>query len=304
MSVIIYVIGLFFLAMGVAFSLNAQLGISPVNSLPYVVSNILGQDLGTCVVAVFSIYIVGQIVILRREFQWINLTQLIFSTLFGQFADLGKRILGDFTIPTYGGQLIMLAISIVFIALGVVFYIEASLVPMPMEGMTLAIAKKVNKPFPTVKIVVDCVSVSIGILLSLIFLGRVDPQNLTTLSTIWTVFARIQGMDTESGENWYQVGVDWYGEGSLSSSLNISREEMVFILYQALGFPYGIGNLSPFTDREEISDYAQSAMGWAVGQGIIEGRSATSLAPQELATRAELTTMLHRFLTLDATWGW
>lgn len=55
--IVIYLAGLFFVALGVAFSVNSNLGVSPVNSLPYVVSRILGKDLGTCVTVIFIGYI-------------------------------------------------------------------------------------------------------------------------------------------------------------------------------------------------------------------------------------------------------
>ena len=64
--VILYVVGLFFMALGVALAVNSDLGVSPVTSLPYVVSLIADRALGTCVIAVYGVYIVLQILILRR----------------------------------------------------------------------------------------------------------------------------------------------------------------------------------------------------------------------------------------------
>jgi len=174
LRVLIYVLGLFCMAVGVAISVNANLGISPVNSLPYVISQISGFALSSCVIGVFSLYILSQIVLLRKEFKWINLTQLIFSTIFGYFVDFAKWLLADFYIPTYAGRLVMLAISIVIVSVGVELYLEVKLVPMPMEGMTLALAQVLKKPFPSVKIVVDCAVVLLGLVLSLVFLRRLD----------------------------------------------------------------------------------------------------------------------------------
>jgi len=185
--IIFYIIGLFFIAIGVAFSVNSQLGVSPVNSLPYVISEITGKDLGTMVIVVFSIYILIQILLLRKEFKWINLTQLVFSTIFGYFVDFTKHIVGDFAIPTYLGKLTMLAISIVFIAIGVCIYVNTYLVNMPMEGMTAAVQKKVfkNKSFSDVKVIMDCLAVFIGIILSFTFLGRlVGIREGTILSAV------------------------------------------------------------------------------------------------------------------------
>lgn len=172
--VLVYVLGLFFMAAGVAVSVNANLGISPVNSLPYVIGQISGFALSSCVIEVFTVYIIAQIVLLRREFKWINLTQLIFSTIFGYFVDFAKWLLGDFCLPTYAGRLVMLAISIVVVSVGVELYLEVNLVPMPMEGMTLALAQVLKKPFPNVKIAVDCTVVLLGLVLSLVFLHRLD----------------------------------------------------------------------------------------------------------------------------------
>ena len=163
-----YVLGLFSMAMGVAFSVNSNLGVSPVNSLPYVVSQVSGAALSLCVIGVFGCYILFQILILRREFNPINLLQIVFSTIFGYFTDFTKWLLGDFTLPTYAGQLVMLAISIVLVALGVLLYIEVDLVPMPMEGFTMALSKALRRPFHNVKVVVDCTVVVIGIVLSLV----------------------------------------------------------------------------------------------------------------------------------------
>ncbi len=62
----------------------------------------------------FCFYILVQILLLRKKFRPIDLTQLVFSTIFGRFVDVAKKVVGDFAIPTYPGQLVMLAISIVF----------------------------------------------------------------------------------------------------------------------------------------------------------------------------------------------
>ena len=174
LRVALYCLALFFLALGVAFSANSNLGISPVNSLPYVISDIVHKEPGTCVIVVFCCYILIQILILRKEFHPIQLCQIIFSTIFGYFVNFAKWLVGDFTLPGgYIGRLVLLMLSIIVVALGVFLYLEVELVPMPMEGMTMAFAKKLNKPFPTVKTVVDTVVVLLGIILTIIFLHKI-----------------------------------------------------------------------------------------------------------------------------------
>lgn len=170
--VLIYIFGLFCLAIGVALSINADLGVSPVNSLPYVISLVTGQDMGRCVIVVFSSYIVLQILILRRRFRPINLLQIVFSTIFGYFVDLAKLLVGDFALPGYAGRMVMLLASIVLVALGVLLYVEVFLVPMPMEGLAMTIGEKCNIPFPKMKMIVDCVVVASGIALSFLALHQ------------------------------------------------------------------------------------------------------------------------------------
>lgn len=170
--IVAYAIGLLILAFGVAFSVNSNLGVSPANSFPYVVSLILNTKMGNCVTVIFICYILLQILILRKDFQWINLTQILFSTLFGKFVDFAKMILDGFCFPTYAGRLLMLAISIVLIAIGISMYMGAKLVNMPTEGLASAIAAKLpNKEFHQTKVMVDCASVGTALILSVCFLG-------------------------------------------------------------------------------------------------------------------------------------
>ena len=165
--VLVYVLGLLFLAFGVAISANSDLGISPVNSLPYVVSAVTPESLR---LGPICSYILLQILILRRQFKPVNLFQIAFSTIFGYFVNFTKDVVGGFAIPTYPGKLLMLAVSIVFIAVGVVLYIGVELVPMPMEGLSLAIADKTGMAFHNMKIVIDCVVVLTGAALSFLCL--------------------------------------------------------------------------------------------------------------------------------------
>ena len=181
--VLIYCLGLLSLAFGVAFSVNSNLGVSPVNSLPYVISRILKMQMGTCVTAVFCFYILLQILILGRKFNPVNLLQILFSTIFGYFVDFAKMVLGDFAIPTYFGQLTMLAISIPLIALGIVLYMDAQLVPMPMEGLSSCLADKFGVSFPNMKTIIDCLVVGIGLVLCFVFLGGLDGLREGTIIT-------------------------------------------------------------------------------------------------------------------------
>ena len=174
--IVIYSLGLLCLSFGVAFSINSNLGVSPVNSLPYIISEILKLDMGFCVIGIFILYIFLQYIILKKDFHIKLLLQVVFSGVFGYFVDFAKKVVGDFVIPGYGGRLLLLSLSIVCVAIGVVLYLGVELVSMPMEGLVKAVADKLlpKKKFHTVKILMDCFVVFIGGVLSVLFLGRVE----------------------------------------------------------------------------------------------------------------------------------
>ncbi|MBQ7001645.1 MAG: hypothetical protein IJN67_11480 [Oscillospiraceae bacterium] len=189
----IYCLGLWILAFGIALSVNCNLGVSPVSSLPYVVSQISKVSLGTCTTVVYSIYILLQMVLNGRKFQPALVLQLVFSTIFGYFVDGAKALLGDFVLPTYFGQLAMLAASIVLIGFSLVLYIDVELAPMPAEGLVGCIAGKLGKPFSTVKTLFDCTSVLVGAVLCFVFFGKLVGIREGTVITA-LLAGRVMGM--------------------------------------------------------------------------------------------------------------
>ncbi len=168
------------MAVGISFSKVADMGMSPVNSLPYVLSEIFkGISMGTWVIIVFCIYIFIQFLILGKNFKPWRILQLICTTIFGFFTDFTNMLL-DMFLPkpelmelslgmTYVIRLIYLIISIALIALGVFLYLAPNLISLPAEGISQVIAEKIRKPFPTVKMCFDCTIAFIALIISLIY---------------------------------------------------------------------------------------------------------------------------------------
>lgn len=87
---VLFVISLFFAALGVAFTKRGELGVSPISSVANVMSyKFSSLSMGTWLIIWNCILILGQIVILRRDFQLIQLLQILLSFLFGWFTDFG-----------------------------------------------------------------------------------------------------------------------------------------------------------------------------------------------------------------------
>lgn len=173
-KVFIYTIGLFCLALGVTISIKSDLGVSAVNSIPYTLSIITGMDQGHITIGIFSLFILLQIILLRRDFKVVNLLQILFTTIFGYFITATNFLFDFIAVPSnYFLQLLYLLISIVFIAVGVILYLRVDLIPMPAEGAMLAIQQKSDGEFHKIKSAFDTTVVIIAALLALLFLGKV-----------------------------------------------------------------------------------------------------------------------------------
>ena len=114
--------------------------------------------------------------------------------------------------------------------------------------------------------------------------------------------------DVASGM-WYADAINWitgqgiaggYGSGSFGANDDVTREQLVTILYRyanAMGYSTeASADLSAFSDGASISAYASEAMGWAVGSGLIVGTDGGVLAPGASATRAQVASILNRFV--------
>ena len=138
------------------------------------------------------------------------------------------------------------------------------------------------------------------------------PDTAMSRAMIVTVLARLEGMDTATGDTWYEAGRQWAMASGVSDGTNmeqgLSRQQLATMLWryaQAKGYDVSIGedtNILSYTDAFDVAEYAIPAMQWAVGAGIISGTSTDTLSPQGPATRAQVATMLMRFCEKTASW--
>lgn len=171
--IVVYCIGLFFLALGVTLSIKSNLGVSPVSSLPYVISLISGYSTGAMITVMFSIYVGLQIVILGRNFKIVNLLQILFSSIFGYFVNFTDFLIGAYTPWNYPLQLGTLAVSIILLGIGIVLYLKADVMPMPAEGLLIAMQTRTTMSFHNLKVSFDVIVVILSMFLSFIFMGEI-----------------------------------------------------------------------------------------------------------------------------------
>ena len=127
-----------------------------------------------------------------------------------------------------------------------------------------------------------------------------SPDTPMTRGMFVTVLARFEGVDTTTGSTWYEAGQQWAMENGVSDGSNmdqgLTREQLATMLWRYAGSPSVSDNLSGYTDADTVSSYAQQAMAWCVEHGIIGGTTTTTLSPQGPATRAQVATILMRFI--------
>lgn len=186
---VLFVVSLFFAALGVAFTKHGELGVSPISSVANVMScKVSSFSLGTWLIMWNCILIVGQICILRKEFQWIQLLQIPLSFLFGWFTDFGMWIVSFISVESYVMRLVMVVVGIVILGFGVSLSVTANVIMNSGEAFVKAIADTLNREFGNVKIAFDVLCVIISLVLSLIFFDFtiVGTREGTILSALLT----------------------------------------------------------------------------------------------------------------------
>ena len=143
-----YVIGLLIMTLGVAISVKSNLGVSPVSSIPYTITCVVGLEMGKATILFHAVLVLLQIVLLRRAFQAKNLLQIFAGILFGYFTTFCNSLMVYFPDPSnLIVRLLMMLVSTALIAFGLFWYVPADIIPLAGEGAMLAISKTIKKPF-------------------------------------------------------------------------------------------------------------------------------------------------------------
>ena len=125
------------------------------------------------------------------------------------------------------------------------------------------------------------------------------PNDTLTRAMVWTIIARMSGVDTTGGNTWYAKAQEWVITNGISDGENptaaITREEFVTMLWRLAGEPIYTGDLSRVPDAGSISTWAQNAMLWSYATGLTEGDENGALTPLATATRAQAAAMIMRF---------
>lgn len=154
------------------------------------------------------------------------------------------------------------------------------------------------------------------------------PEDYMTRAMLVTVMYRLENVDSASEEDfiedltnvfadvpddeWYTKAVIWASNNGIVNGVtdtefapneNITREQMAAIIYRYAKFKgydtEKFGDISSYTDVSDISDWAEECFRWVIETGIINGTTDSTLSPLEMATRAQVATILMRFCGIN-----
>lgn len=172
---LIFTLGIFVMAVGVAVSVRANLGTSPIASFPTVLSFATPLTVGTYLILLNLIFLVLQILILRRKFPKFQFVQILVTFAFGFFTDFGMYLTAWLEPANYFMQWVWTLVGVILVALGVYMETQPRLSYIPGDGLVFVLTLVLqNIPFGTIKMVFDWTLVIVSVMTSWILLGALE----------------------------------------------------------------------------------------------------------------------------------
>ncbi len=179
---LIYAAGLIILACGITMNTKTGMGVSPIISVPYSISEIWHLNFGNMTFIVYAIFVVIQAILMRRI--TLNLVlQLPLSLAFTRFLNLFNMILPE-SGPYIWEKLLMLAVAISLTGIGIIMSVRTDLVPNPGDGIVHEIAVVIKKSMGFTKNCFDLLNLCISCTVGMLFAGHLIGIGLGTVLTV------------------------------------------------------------------------------------------------------------------------
>ena len=179
----VFFLSLFFMGNGIALVTNAQLGTTPISSVPYVIARIFGISMGTGTFCINVLMLLAQIPLLGKTFRARQFLQLPCVFVFSLFIDLGLWLSHAFIPEAWLMRMAMTLTGCVIMAFGIMLEIASSTTVIPGEGFVLALAYRTRLPFGNLKVINDVTLVCIAALLGWLCLNGIEGLREGTVVT-------------------------------------------------------------------------------------------------------------------------
>lgn len=185
---VIYAAGVALMSLSLALFLQSGLGFPVNSSLAYVYGMALNFKYSYSLTVMNVLVVFIQVFILKKDFERIQFLQVPMSLVLGALVELFCRVVEVIEPQSYVQQFLVLVVAIVLLGFSISIIVNTRMIPMPLEGLALAITQKLKKyPLHKVKRVTDLVIVTITIVSSLIFFGHLEGAREGTVLTALTV---------------------------------------------------------------------------------------------------------------------
>lgn len=169
---LLFSIGIFFMSLGIAAVIKSCLGTSPISSIPYILSLQFPLSIGSFTFIVNMLFLLIQILLLRKRFQYLQLLQIPVTILFSFFIDFNMELLNQLLPELYISRFLTMLLGTTCLAFGVALQIIADVVNLAGEGVVNAIALHYHLDFGNTKTGFDSSLVIISALLSYFYFGE------------------------------------------------------------------------------------------------------------------------------------
>ena len=170
----IFIAGLFVMTLGIAISTKADIGTTPISSIPFVLCLSTGVDLYLTTFLFNLLLISLQYIVLRKDFQFISLLQLPTTFVFSFFTKITVDLVSDWYPIGYIECWIYSVVSVIVLGIGVALVVNSRTTMVPGEGAVLALSIKTKIPFSRMKIIFDVTNISLAALISLIVFSQFE----------------------------------------------------------------------------------------------------------------------------------
>ena len=189
-SLVVLFVGISLMLIGIALAKLAQLGTSPISSIPNVMSYITPLSIGNLTMIFMVLMIFLQMVILR-EVNLPIILQIVPGLAFGGLIDVFVDVFTNLGLPALMGhyleQLAFTLLGMVVLSLGVFFEVNSRSILMPGEGLVVALTLRTKKPFGKLKMYTDLTMVAVALVISLLyFQGLVGIREGTIIAALFT----------------------------------------------------------------------------------------------------------------------
>lgn len=184
---IIFFIGVIINSFGIAFITKAALGTSPISSVPYVLSLKFAPSFGTISFIVNMLFVFAQLILLKKDFEKIQILQIVVNIIFSGAIDVSMYILDFMNPETFPQKIISLIIGCAILGFGITIEVAPKVLMVPGEGIVSAISKVYQKEFGNVKLCFDVTLMSSAVVLSLIFFHGFNGIGVGTIVSAFLV---------------------------------------------------------------------------------------------------------------------